>query len=224
MEEIQNINELSLNELLTSAFDWARINDKKLYKNMDNGFDAFKCRQGLEINKKSVVIKDKSDVIRFLIEGLNKSDYHDTLKYTWTFINGGGNSDEDIYRLFANITPNPEDHPYLEIIPYIDQRMKDLKSKKLDTWHRSEDHVKHKHFRWWIRNILKREKSYAMRLFVENDTRCFDTFSIADIDSVGFKEILNYILDNNICPDIHHKSLIVPDFVNPDFYNLNSFI
>lgn len=223
LEEIRN-NNITNYMLISKVMTWAGKNDKILYNNLDYIFEDFKCRNSFTyedvketLNK--IKINENITVLELLIEALNKSDYHDTLRFMWTFqIDSSQNSYIKEWK-YESRTPNP----YSDIIPYITARLKYLEENNLDDWHKSKDIIKHKHYRWWIQNILDGEESkiYSMMLFHENDTRCFNALHLGNNmdDNCTFNILLKYILDEYIIPDPHHSELTVPDFANFDYDN-----
>jgi hypothetical protein len=216
----KSVDDFTMSMLLTPVFNWAYENDLTLYRNLDKHFDAFKSRSMWsceEDQMRSILKNTEFNPLDFLTRAVNKADYNDTLRFRWTFtydrsVNKG---EADYEWKYGNM----KEHPYTALIPLIDERMKYLKDNNLDDWHKSEDHDKHDHFRYWINNFLTEDKLFSMRLFVENDTKALDTLYIGTNQYQEFNEILKYILENNICPDPHHKELIVSDFANPDIYN-----
>ena len=220
------IDQLNVRYLLHVVFEWAYKNDKRLYKNLDDCFSAFDCRNSSideckKLAKKEKVTYDNLKPIPVLIQALTKTDYGDTIKFRQTFIQRGSNSyiEDYQYVVYSNKQPNSEEHPYLEVVPHIDKRLKELKNTGLDSFRKSDDVSKNEHFRWWINNLLNNEKHYRLRLFPENDTNCFDTLYVGSKEDQEFNAILQYILDNHIIPDPHKKEIQVPDFLNPDHYN-----
>lgn len=212
------LKDLTLRELLTIVFEWAYKNDTQLYRNLDDHFSAFDCRNSISHDRQEMVRGFRQDgdldPLPLLFLAINKADFHDTLRFTWSFITGGGRNRLDDY-VYDRNTP----HSYVSLFPVIEERMVYLKSKKLDDWHKSEDHGKHQHFRYWINKFLSDDKYYHLRLLVENDTRCFQILDLGSKEDESFKNILSYILENNICPDVHRQSLEVQDFINPDYFN-----
>lgn len=206
----------NLKVYLSAVVEWAYDNDKELYYNIDNIFSVYKCRCSLSDEESSfvreLVRSNGFDILDSLKKALNLADYHDTLKFKWTFIDdnnapAGGEMWKYSHR---------KGHKYIDINLLIEERIKYLEKEGLDDWHKSRDHRKHEHFRWWINHILESEKLMSLRLFVENDTRCFDTLFLGSNRDEAFSVILKYILDRNICPSVHDNKLIVPDFMNPD--------
>lgn len=215
----RSVDDFSIGMLLTPVFNWAYENDLTLYRNLDRTFEAFKSRNmlsGEERQMREILKRIKFDPIDFLTRAINKADYHDTLKFRWTFIDRSLNNGDGTYEWECG---SMEDHPYASLIPLIEERMKYLQDNNLDDWHKSTDHDKHDHFRYWINKFLTEDKLYSMRLFVENDTKAIDTLYIGTNQYQEFNEILKYILENNICPDPQRNELIVADFANPDIYN-----
>lgn len=228
IEEIKN-NNITNHMLISKVMNWAYRNDRILYNNLDYIFDNFKCRNSFtyedvkEILDK-IKINENVTILELLIEALNKSDYHDTLRFMWTFkIDSSQNSYIKEWKYKAS-----EPNPYSNILPHIDARLKYLEENNLDDWHKSKDIIKHKHYRWWIQNIIKGDegKIYSMMLFHENDTRCFNALHLGNNmnENCTFNIILQYILDEFIIPNPHHDELIVPDFVNFDYDNPRKII
>lgn len=220
-------DKLNVRYLLHVVFEWSYSNDIKLYKNLDDCFSAFDCRNSSIEECKKLAKKEKITSydglkpLPVLIEALTKTDYEDTMKFRRAFIQRLSNSyiKDYQYIVYSNKQPSPEEHPYLEIIPHIEKRLQELKNTGLDSFRKSNDMSKNTHFRWWINNLLTNKNHYNLRLFPENDTNCFDTLYVGNKEDQEFNIILQYILDNNIIPDPYKKEIQVPDFLNPDFHN-----
>lgn len=208
---------LTLRELLTLVFNWSYHNDRRLYDNLDDHFSAHSCRSAIDYERKPFIQKhalsSQDEVFSALHLAIPMSDYHDALRFSWTFVHCLRNKERDY--MYKSDQP----HPYVSLRPMIRLHLQQLGTHGLDDWHKSKDYGKHSHFRWHIQNILSEEKSHHLRLLIENDTRCFQTLYMGTNDECNFKPILQYVLDNHVCPDIHRKSLEVPDFINPDYHN-----
>jgi hypothetical protein len=210
--------------LLTAVFNWAYNNDLDLYKNLDSTFEAFECRSGLSQEQTKQIynyaIPDQQTVIKLLSKAITLADYHDTLKFSWTFItnnnstNKGHGSYEWKYSSFVS-------HPYSELIPLIKAQMELLEEKGLNSWSKSIDIEKHTHFRWWMNHFLEVDRAISLRFFVQHtgNVQSFDTLYVGTNQNEAYHAIIQFILDQNIVPDPCYKSLDVPDFVNPDHYN-----
>lgn len=194
-----------MHKYLIEVFQWSYENDRVLYDTLDQEFDArtIRCRM-TEEDKEMMAekrISNQKEATDYLIQSISLSDYEDTLKFRRSFNKG------------LNDYQNAEE--------FITRRQEDLASRGMNEWHRSEDEAKHKHFRFWM-NHLKGDKGHvSLRFFVVNsgNVRPFDTLYAGTNEEQIFQAVIDYILENKICPDPHHKKLEVPDFVNPDYYN-----
>lgn len=202
--------------LLGIAINWASKNDGILYHNIDHIYGRYNIDINLNDKEEMKVvnyIRENYDINEILSMAVEKADFDDIIKLSGIFLYSHHNwSPIGIYDW--KYKENKE-NPYSFINPKIKYKIRDLESKNYK-WHKSKDHIKHKHFRFWINRFLenKDEKIYNMRLFVENDTRCFETLHVGNnYNSDLFDIILQYILDNDIVPDPHNKELEVPDFV-----------
>jgi hypothetical protein len=229
MEEenrVANLSDFSLNMLLTAVFNWSYENDLVLYRNLDSVFEAFRCRNAISPEQSSQMSTSKIfktyTAFELLVKALEQADFQDTLKFRRTFEinNNSTNKGHGSYDWkYSSFTP----HPYSELLPLIKEHMSSLEEKGLCDWHKSENHGKHYHFRYWINRFLTEKTHFSLRLFVleTGNVKTFDTLHIGsnDSDSEVFKIIMQYILDRNICPDPHYAKLEVPDYVNPDHHN-----
>lgn len=206
-------------DILSLAMSWAMKNDNILYANLDYAFGSYHL--GFDLNDKElmVIVKENLEnntIDEILKESVNRADYDDIISLSCAFTSSHRNwNSGDIFDW--KYTYNKE-NPYSFMNDLIHKKKEELRKIGYGDWHRSKDHKKHKHFRWWIKERFlegKEDKILSLRFFVENDTNCYDTFLMCNNyhDPQMFNSIMEYILDNDICPDKHDRGLNVPDFV-----------
>lgn len=210
--------EFNTRTLLGIAMMWARKNDNILYANLDYSFGSYEL--GLDLNDKELMKKVKytlenNKIEDILKESIYRSDYDDATSLYMTFQASHRNwNPGDIYNWKYD---SFKENNYSFMNELIDNKRNELRKTGYDNWHKSKDHIKHNNFRYWINRLKegKEEEILSLRLFVENDTKCFDTFRLCNNyhQKNVFNSIMEYILDNDICPDKHYKELKVPDFV-----------
>jgi len=214
---------LTLNMLLKTVFDWAYDHDLDLYKNLDHAFDERTVRNGVSGEENTFLRESNLSLLNspleLLAQAIELADYEDTLNFRFAFCinHHSTNKGHGSYTWkYSSCTP----HPYSSLIPLIDQQMSLLEQQGLAEFRKSKNENKHSHFRYWMKEFLKKDVYYSLRFFVQStgNTRCFDTIHLGSNDSEGYQLILHYILDHYICPDKHYSKVEVPDFVNPDNY------
>ncbi|ADO59860.1 hypothetical protein [Paenibacillus polymyxa] len=214
-----NLKGITLNMILTKVFNWAYENDPVLYKNLDLHFKAQHCRSALSEDEMREVfllkLVSKDDVLKLLTKAITLSDFHHTNKFSWVF----GNS-----LSYKEAGSEEWKDSYRDVISQIQTHFDLLRDRGFDSWHKSTDLKKHNHFRFWMNKFLRDDQLYFLRFFVQHtgNLQSFDTLYVGTNESESYHAIIQYILDQNICPDPHHKELQVPDFVNPDIYNPRS--
>jgi hypothetical protein len=211
------MDNLSLNMILKTLYDWSYDGDKDLYKSLQDLFGESRLRGGVNEEQRKILfeanILKKYTIIELFQQAIGRSDFQDTIKFGRLIqIMNDKNLPTD-----SSMKPQP----YSVLTPDIGARNQFLRENGLDDWHKSLDHEKHGHFRYWMNYFLTENKHFSLRFFIVNtgNTRCFDTLHIGSNESEAFNVIFQYILNENICPDPHQQKIEVPDFVNPDNYN-----
>lgn len=208
--------------LMGMALKWAYKNDGILYHNILHGYERFSIEVNYNDKKEMEIVKhieDNYTIEEILKMAAEKADFSDCVTLGQVFIYNHLWSPIGIYDWKYEAG---KENPFSFMPDVIRTRMKYLETKGYK-WHRSTDHKKHSHFRWWIKHFLENEDNsiHQMHLLVANDTRCFDALHVGNNYSSDvnlFNTILQYILDKDICPDPHNKTLEVPDFIEK--YNM----
>ncbi len=199
---ITSLADLSPRALFSIIFETTWSTDHTLYKNLDEHFDAFRCRHAVTDEEKNFLRNSESydnpNYNDILLKALAKSDHNDVLKFNWTFVSKGGNSKNSL------AYPDQKENPYAWIIPYIKGRTQQLKDQHLYFWNRSEDHSKHSYFRQKIERTMTNENSKYYRLNLIDGS---NFHRVSDYSDMFSKIFLQHILDANICPDTHNKEL-----------------
>jgi hypothetical protein len=220
---MENKNLFKVN--LAIAFRWALKYDKRLFMNLLDMFKEFNFNEhGLLDN---YIIDESVNIIEVLTTAINEcGDYESILSFTWLFDRRVEYYDYTNYKYTL-----AEEHPYKELIPIIKEKRNWLEKNGISNWRKSLNHEKHQHFRFWINKILTANtdkdnnlynKILHLSLLPNNDTRVFSHLYLCDNHNNktdSFNQILKYILDNNIIPDIHKKQVEFIDPINPDRHN-----
>lgn len=215
------IHDFSFEMLLHTVFDWSYDNDVTLYKNLDYIFEAFHIRNSISQEEKKQIhnadVWETHSVMELLLRAIALADYEDAMNFRFTFIINNNSTNKAHYTYDWKYSKEVS-HSYSALIPAIETKLHDLKEEGLDTWHKSTNHKKHQHFRWWINHFMEKDQYFPLRFFIQHtgNTRCFDTLHAGSNNDQLFPIIMQYMLDHNICPNPHYKKIEVPDYVNPD--------
>lgn len=111
---------------------------------------------------------------------------------------------------------NSVDAPFPNLLKTIELRTKFLKENNLYSRRKSNDHNRYKHFRYHLKQMIDGGKHYILRLLETNSSIVKNYIYICPNHYFIFKDIINYILDENIIPDPFFKEITVDDPINPD--------
>lgn len=196
-------------KMLYKAFDYRLKHNYISFSYCTNETD--KIKQLKEINK----LKQKYNLVKLFNLAILESDYYRMYILRW--IIEDYNKNLEFYNLGYD--------PIITLNDISDNwkiRNDYLKENNLDDWRKSEDKYLHKHYYWWINNLINKE-NYTLWLLECNGTRIFNTFHMENYSDNELSNILlKYILDNNIIPDQIDSDCeidIINPFIKNDYYN-----
>lgn len=144
---------------------------------------------------------------------ISQCDYHNLHKIKWMLTRY-----DETHKKYKIMTK-----PTLEVSLFSDDfknRENELKSLGLDSFRKSNLKNIHKHYWFWIDNLMNPECNYSTWVFKYNDTHMFDMFHLSNYGDKNLVEIiLKYITDNNIIED-QTKTEATFEIFHPMFNNV----